>query len=928
MVRIAATIVLTCLVVSTLTQGVRASRVASQDQVQQGNDLLKRSEEENFRNHALALATAREALTRFQAAGDIAGMARAYFQIGRCNHAMSEFVEATNNYQLALERWRELNNAHEQAETLIMMAFVEQRKGEWLNAIAYYNQAQTLGQDDPYQVGQIASGLADLFNENGMPESALVQYERALDAYQQTGEARAINRTTFSVGYTEFLQKKYPEALATLQEVLGKLDLTSLDAAECYEYLGRVHLALGEHAAALKVFEPALSIYEGASNTGEAERVRTLIGQVYEEQGDLTQARPRYLQALSVFQRLEDRISEALVYFSLGRLELKAGRLDDAETYLKQSIESTEGLRNISIGRDITTAFSASVHDRYEAYITCLLRKSKLTASSPALAEQAFEASELSRARALLELLRDTRTNLLAGVDPQLAEREKTLRQTIRAKMDYRAQLLKSDYDKKELSDVETNLERLQEEHRQLSEQLRNLNPAYSQITQPTAYSLKQIQTELIDDDKTALLEYILGDEASYVWVVTRNNITVTELAGKAAITKAVQNTYALLSAKPKGDGSALAKAIEDVAALVITPIANQIPSQRIIVVADGALHYIPFQMLPLGADKQPLVATREIINAPSASILGQLRQEKTRRDTPQNVVAAFGYPAFASNYPELKNTNSGDLIANVKVDENEQWSYAMRDIEVGEGAVDVSTVQPLIYSREELANLREVAGPASFFATGFDASRTTLENTDLSKYAIVHFATHGVLDPNRPERSGFLLSTVNLEGQSQNGFITIQDVYRLRAPVSLVVLSACRTGLGKDVRGEGLISLTRGFMYAGASSIAASLWNVNDEVTAELMKRFYANMLQNAMTPAAALRAAQNSIRQQPRWSSPHYWAAFTIQGEYQQPPKLPDSHSSVFTVKRIIVALLVLFALGAIGWWYLRRRRVRAAT
>ena len=260
-------------------------------------------------------------------------------------------------------------------------------------------------------------------------------------------------------------------------------------------------------------------------------------------------------------------------------------------------------------------------------------------------------------------------------------------------------------------------------------------------------------------------------------------------------------------------------------------------------------------------------------------------------------------------------------MIAQVKNDEAQPWSYALRDIQISGDSLNESNIQPLIHSREELADLREVAGPASFFATGFAASRETLEHTDLSKFAIVHFATHGYLDPHRPEKSGLLLSIVDTNGQQENGFITVQDVYRLHAPVSLVVLSACSTGLGKDVRGEGLISMTRGFMYAGASSIAATLWNVDDEVTSELMKDFYSNMLQQGLTPAAALRAAQNKIRQQPEWRSPHYWAAFTFQGEYREPAKLPQAKSSVFSVYTLVVVLF-LISLCGIAWWYWRLR------
>ena len=913
-------VVLTCFVLSTLTTGVRASRTASQDPVLQGNELLELSIKQNDQEHSQALTTAQAALNAFQSAGDKFDIARATFQIAQCHHALSNLDEAARNYQQALELFRELQKPVEQAETLIMLAYVAQRNAEWTNAIAYYDQAQPLTQNDPARLAQIASGMADLLNENGLFENAITQYQRALDYFREAGNVYAANRMIMYLGYTNLLDQNYPEALAKLQEAVATFDSSSLAAAQCHEYMGRVYLALKDYPAALEHLQPVLALYERTRNVTEAEGVRIFVAQINEEQGSLALARSRYLQALSVFQRFKDRISEAGALFALGRLELKAGNLDQAGNYLKQSIDVTEDLRSVSLGRDVTTAYSASVHDRYQAYITCLLRKSKLT-SSPALREQAFAASELSRARALLELLRDTQTNLLSGVAPHLVEREKTLRQSIRAKTDYRLQLLKTKYDPKELSAVENSLAELTDEHRRLSEQLINLNPAYGELTHPTAYSLRQIQDEVIADDQTALVKYTLGEAASYVWVVTRKEINVTELAGEAAITKAVQNAYTLLSTRPRDNNDdRLTKALEELSALVITPIADQLPAQRLIVVADGALHYIPFQVLPLSPDNQPLIATREIVNAPSASILGQLRKEKLRRSTPENVVAAFGYPAFASNYAELRGPKGGEVLARNNNEQTQAWSYAMRDIEMTGDELDPDKIQPLIHTREELDDLREVAGASSFLATGFTASRETLEHTKLSQFAILHFATHGVLDPHRPEKSGFLLSTVGEDGRHQDGFITLQDVYGLQAPVSLVVLSACRTGLGKDVRGEGLISLTRGFMYAGASSIAATLWNVNDEATAELMKHFYSNMLQQGLTPAAALRAAQNTIRQQPQWRSPYFWAAFTFQGEYREPAKLPATHSSIFSAKWIVVTVLGISLLVVAGWYWRR--------
>ena len=214
---------------------------------------------------------------------------------------------------------------------------------------------------------------------------------------------------------------------------------------------------------------------------------------------------------------------------------------------------------------------------------------------------------------------------------------------------------------------------------------------------------------------------------------------------------------------------------------------------------------------------------------------------------------------------------------------------------------------------------------PDSLIAADFDATRDKLQQTDLRQYRVLHFATHGLLNEKHPESSGLVMSLMSREGKAQQGFVSLSDIYNLRAPVDLVVLSACRTALGKDVRGEGLIGLTRGFMYAGASSVAASLWKVDDEATAELMKLFYANMLQKEMPPAAALRAAQNEIRQRPEWSAPYYWAAFTLQGEYRQVIKPAKSWSRAQQATLGAGALLALLA-GAAWLWRRRKRKAEA--
>jgi CHAT domain-containing protein len=895
---------------------------ASLDHAQDAQALLDLSRVQNFENHALALETAQKALAIFQSVNDNVGVAKAYSIIGDCHLAQSNFIDSKQNYDLALQMWRTLGNSEEEARTLISLGYIEDRKSDFPAAMSLFTQAQTLitEHSEAKLKGQLATGLAAIFNDSGLPESGLIKYKQALDYYSKTESQRDDIRATLGIGYSNFLLGDNEAALSYLQDALTRFEsqppeLAMLDRAECREYLARVHFSLGDYDAALQDLQPTIAIYESAGNILEAAQVRAMQAQIYEKQSLVGKARSLYLESLKTFRRLTDQVSEATVSFALGRLELEQKNYDLAEQYLRQSVVSTENIRQVSPGRDLTAAFSANVHARYEAYIECLMRQ-HLRKATERLDIQAFEASELSRARSLALLLRDTQTKLIANVDPELAKKEKTLRQAIRSNEDHKVFLLGTAYDREQLEAVQKAIERDMREYQRVVEQIRKVNPSFEQIIQPVSYTLQQIQENVIKDDETALLEYSLGSVVSYAWVVTRNNIRAYELPNETAVSDAARQVYELLSTKPVGSSDAeLNRAATELSQLVLAPVKDQLNARKLIIVTDGALSYVPFQFLTSPADGQQLIANHEIVNAPSATVLGQLQSERASRRRPEKVLAAFGDAKFANTSRKIQLTASTNNDA-------EPGSSAWRDSQVNGEPPDLSQIQPLFYAKIELANLARIAGPESLLATGFDASLEGVEKTDLTKYAILHFATHGFFDSKRPESSGLLLSTIDHDGKSQNGFMTIQDIYSLQAPVDLVVLSACRTGLGKVVRGEGLIGLTRGFMYAGASSVVASLWRVDDEATAELMKYFYENMLQRQMTPATALREAQNSIRKQPRWEAPYYWAGFTIQGDSRQPIKAPPLQSSLVT-GRTLVPVAVIGILSGVGWWYRRRRQ-----
>jgi CHAT domain-containing protein len=302
---------------------------------------------------------------------------------------------------------------------------------------------------------------------------------------------------------------------------------------------------------------------------------------------------------------------------------------------------------------------------------------------------------------------------------------------------------------------------------------------------------------------------------------------------------------------------------------MLLGPVAKRMAGKRILVVADGALQYLPFAALPVPGGRGepvPMVVEHEIVSLPSASVLAVLRRETKGRKPPGKAVAVLADPVFEPDDPRLRAAAS----------------QALSDSDARRG--DRPSFPRLAATRQEAdAILAMAAKGMTLRAIDFDASRATAMSPELAQYRIVHFATHGVFDNENPGLSGIILSMFDERGQARDGFLRLHDIYGLRLPAELVVLSACNTALGKQVRGEGLVGIVRGFMYAGAKRVVASLWKVDDEATGELMSRFYLEMLREHQSPAAALRQAQLALWRQNRWRPPFYWAAFVLQGEWR---------------------------------------------
>ena len=316
-------------------------------------------------------------------------------------------------------------------------------------------------------------------------------------------------------------------------------------------------------------------------------------------------------------------------------------------------------------------------------------------------------------------------------------------------------------------------------------------------------------------------------------------------------------------------------------------------PQSRWVIVADGALEYLPFGVLPdpavrstAASTSAPLITRREIVSAPSATALAMMRDERNARPRAAKAIAILADPVFSADDPRVTARPAGVTAGASAAPGGGAAGAPDSTSLVARASEDVglAALTRLPFSRDEAAAILKLAPPAEGFqALDFRANRATALGEPMRDYRVLHFATHALLNNAHPEMSGVVLSLIGEDGQPQNGFLRLHELYNLRLNADLVVLSACQTAIGRETRGDGLQSVARGFMYAGASSVLATLWRVDDRATSEFMTRFYRQLLSGKQSSSAALKAAAIDLSRDPRWRAPYYWAGFTLQGDWK---------------------------------------------
>ncbi|MGD1903752.1 MAG: tetratricopeptide repeat protein [Geitlerinemataceae cyanobacterium] len=773
--------------------------------------------------------------------GDRNGEATALNNIGLVHTQTGDREAALDYHAAALEIMREVGDRTGEASTLNNIGGAYEALGDWREALNYFEQGLAIRHEVGDRDGEAISlsNIGVAYRRLGDLRAALDYFERARPIHRETG-ARA----------------EYAIALNNI---------------------GSTYSALGEPATALDYYERALAIREEVGDRAGQAATLSNIGLARSLAGDSQRALDYYERALPLFVATGNRTGEAT---ALGNMAFAHGVLGDLEIALDRidaSIAIVEQLRSEIASTSLRTTYFATVQEYYQLRIDILMRLHERDPEA-GYDVRAFNTSERTRARTLIELLAEANLDLTADLDPALRDRERALRQRLQsldAQRVARLQTASGVEIEAIVADFDRRTTAVLRELDALAARIRQTDPAYAALQYPEPLTLAQVQQRVLDDE-TTLLQYSLAGDRSYVWIVTRDGFESVTLPGRDTIETAAREFYA--SVDRAGNPLATARKARQLGNLVFAPVAELLATDRLLVVPDGALHQIPFSALALpdAEDYQPLLTRHEIVSAPSVTAIATNRETMADRPLAPGRLAVLADPVFTADDPRLTGVPAPETAT-----ADRGIGRTLRDF-------DLRSLARLPYTKTEADRLLELArgdrgnadrGNAAF---DFEASYDWVTGSGAKRYQYIHFATHGFANSENPELSGLVLSLVDANGQPQNGFLRLADIFNLEMPAEMVVLSACQTGLGENVGGEGVVGLTRGLMYAGAERTVLSLWNVNDEKTADLMVKFYAGIWEDGLTPAAALRQAQLAM-----WEAgehPYYWAAFGLQGEWRK--------------------------------------------
>ncbi len=829
-----------------------------------------------------ALALHQQALQIVKSLGDRSNEASILNSIGYTYDRLGEKQKSLELFNQALLIHRALGNRFGEATVLNNIGSTYSDVGEKQKALEYYNQSLSIRKTINDRSGEALTlnSMGVTYYELGENAKALELYSQALiirrEVNDRMGEATTSSNIGLIYAKSDNNQKAlefYQTSLSILQSIKNRNAENKSIEATTLNNIGRLYSDLGQNQKALDIYNQALPIVRSIGNKTMEATLLHNIGPVYSNLGNPSKALEFYSQALPIWQAVSNRSGQVVTFSNIATSHVAQSNLKLALQNINTAIDLIESLRSELNNDALKTSYFKSVQSYYQIKIEILmqLHQQQPTQGYDATA---LETVDQSRARVLLELLFQSKINLTAKLSPELLAKEKALNQALDSKELQLIQLSNQPNATSKIQALNQEIAKLYADRDDLKNTIRAASPDYANLQYPKTAKLAQLQQQL--DPDTLMLQYSLGDRQSYLWVVSKTDLKTYVLPKRGDIEKNANEFLQDILAKDIPTQSA-----QILTQQILTPAASLLSQKRLVIIPDGILHKVPFAALTLPNSKtySPLLTQHEITNLPSASTIGILRSTVAQKTRGPKTIAILADPIFNQNddrlvkSPNLSGLENRDQIDTIITNRIKRSGRTGRNLDYSRlpGTADEANG---ILSLVPNVNDRTAA-------FGFDANYDWITSPKLSQYRYIHLATHGFFDGEKPAFSSIVLSSFDQQGRNRKAYLRLPELFNLNLPSELIVLSACETGLGDDVPGEGLVGMTRGLMYAGALRVSTTLWQVDDSATARLMQQFYKSLWQSQKSHAASLRESQLKLWNE--GSSPYFWAAFTLQGEWK---------------------------------------------
>ncbi|MBL8214495.1 MAG: CHAT domain-containing protein [Bryobacterales bacterium] len=797
-----------------------------------------------------AIAVLEEALPLRRIAGDRIGEANTLNNIGFALNRLGQRERAVDHYVQALQIRRTIDDKPGLAIALGNLAALHRAMGQLDKALTLSAEQLTLARAIGSEIDQAdaLSGLGTAHYTLGDVQQAQAYWQQAEPLYVRTGDNFGLGSVYSSLGAAHASLRQFPEAVAVYTRSLELRRKSGNALGQISSLLGlcMVHRGAGDAVRAAQAGQEALAIARKAENPAGIGRSLRCLGLSDLQAGRTDGARQKLEESAGLLKNSGDLDDLSLTLAALAETEAAAGKTREALASVNDAIRLADAERT-GLTPDLRAMLRGARQREYALQVELLMR---LHGAEPAAGfdTRAFEAAERSRARSLIEMLNEAGASLTQSLTPEQRERGDRLHGHLSALQRSLFQGSPADGRTKQLEQQLADAERELERHQM---DLRQSAGRYAEVRYAEPMTVSRLHEVL--EPGTVLVAYAIGEERSFVWAVgSERNLLTGTLPGRAALEKAVaayrqqlsQRVSALTLASSLGRMETASRGLYE---MLLGPVAPAAASaRRLIIVPDGPLAYLPFETLT--ARSAPLIETHAIAYAPSVTVLAALRSQPPRRA--ERSLLAIADPV----YPSASTTLAGYTAAR-----------GLNLINLPNTRAEAAAISGLFEKRSTLVH------------TGAAATERAVKSQSGQSYQYIHIAAHGYFDEEHPQRSGILLAPG--DGEQDDGILQVREIAGLRLNADLVTLSACQTGLGRVVAGEGVLGLTRAFLYAGVRSVAVSLWNVNDAATAELMKAFYRNLSQGMAKPEALRMAKLNLIRgARKTWRHPYFWAPFVL--------------------------------------------------